>query len=334
MLKLIIILFIASVTLFGGTLRILNIPIYSSIKVENKEYLNELKRYIEIDLDEKMFSYDISIMNKNFKTYKFSQSITDEKVAVYTLNMEYAKEYYTNIFVKDVDGRLDNCQEFLCDAKNSIKITSNTYKFKDNLENPIIDFVVSRENYYDETDSYDITKNQKIIIEPVSSWGTFSIGLVAGQYTKESIPLFNDELGSNAPQYLVEDATMYGFQLSYKKNTPFNFFIGTTVNYLTLSESEEDIESTYETYYSGDPEMQIITVGLSLGYKLSSLLLEVGMRQEMLEISKVINNKKYSYEEDEIGTFIALGFKLTKFMTISLSYSELELATTSLQLTF
>ena len=342
MIQKILILVLLSVTLFGGTLRILNIPTYSSIKIDDKEYFNETKRFIDIKLKEKIFSYDISISNKNFQTYSFSQSISDNKVAVHTPHMQYTKEYYTNMFIEKIDGSLDGCREFKCIVENSFQVNENTYRFKDNLEDTTVDFTVSKDGYYDETDSYDITKNQKIVIEPVSSFGYIGIGFVSGNYpASEHLGL---TVGDDRISYKFEDISLSGGEIYYKKNTPINLFIGLNFTYLKSKESFE--ESSYDNFgtyseYSGDPLITMMSLGLSVGYKWDSLLMEIGMRQQNFEISKTYQDVTYSTTSDEVTPFISLNFIFFTYFAIGVTVSnvmvedvESELATASLQLVF
>jgi len=339
MIQKILVLVLLSVTLFGGTLRILNIPTYSSIKIDDKEYFNEEKRYIEIELKQKIFSYDITISNKNFQTYNFSQSISDKKVAVYTLHMQYTKEYYTNIFIEKIDGGLDGCREFKCIVENGFQVNENTYRFQDNLEDTTVDFTVSKDGYYDETDSYDITKNQKIIIEPVSSFGYIGIGFVSGTYPASEHLGLTD--GDDRIAYTFEDITLSGGEIYYKKNTPYNIFIGLNFTYLKSKESFE--ESSYKNFseYSGDPLVTMMSYGLSLGYKWKSLLMEVGMRQQNFEISKTYKDVTYSVTSDEVTPFVSLNFIFFTYLAIGVTVSnvtledvESDLVTASLQLIF
>jgi len=333
----ILLLFITSIDLFAGTLRLLNIPTYSVIKIDSQDYFNEDKRYLEIELKEKLFSYNIKVINDNFKPYSFSQNISDKKVAVYTLDMEYVQEYFTNIFVQNINKTLDSCQMFVCSVNSGTKITQNTYKFKDNIEDKTVDFTVSRRGYYNETDSYDITKNQKIVISPVSSFGYIGIGIVYGLFpAQENLNLTS---GSDRISYNLEDINLYGGEIYYKKNTPYNFFIGVEFNYLTSKESFEESSYDEKGEYSGDPLVTMMSYGVSIGYKWHPLFMEVGLRAQNFEVSKTYSDTTYSNSSNDATPYISLNYMFGRYWAFGVTASsvflddtESSLMTVSLQL--
>ncbi|MEA2050457.1 MAG: hypothetical protein U9O56_06990 [Campylobacterota bacterium] len=337
----IILIMILNISLFAGTLRILNIPKYSKIMIDNNEemvYENNTKRSLDIELKNTLVgSYDILIENKYFLPVEFSADISD-RVFVKTLDMRYANEFFTNIQVEDVDGNIDDCMAFQCSASAGERLYVNVYKFKNNIEDINVDFSVSKDEYYDETDSYDVDKNQKIIISPVSSWGLFGIGAVSGIYPANEELELSD--GDDYIKYFLDDTVVTGAKLFYKKNTFINVFIGFELNYLVAKEThdEEDEDLTDDKNFDGTPSITVMTAGASLGYRYRRLFVEAGVRQEMVDIEKTYSDRSFAYDESRVAPYVSLNYLFWKIghggMSIGVTSSSEKITTASLQIVF
>jgi len=337
--KIVLILLVLSATLFSGTLRILNIPVNSTIIVNGEqEYKNENKRSMNLDLENTgLLSTDVQVLNKYFLPYEFSVNISDDKTTVQTLEMQYAREFYTNILVEDVYGDLDSCVYFECKAESGDKIDDNLYKFRENIKDVSVGFSASRDGYYDETDTYDVDQNQLIIISPVSSWGLVSIGAVAMTYpADDSLKLSN---GDEYMYYYLDDTQMYGAKLSYRKNTIFDFFLGVDFEYMHAEETyDEEDEINDGKNFTGTPTINVITLGVSGGVRFSRLFIGGGLRQEMVSISKAFTDKEYTYDDSRVAAYITADFLIYKIgdggWSIGVNASTESLISASLSLMF
>jgi len=317
MMKIILlILLLSSITLSAGVLRVLNIPVNSEIIIDGKLYANNQKRSMNIELENKLLSYKVEVKNQYFMPYTFKASVSKEKPTIHTLEMKYAREYFTNIFVEDIDGDIDKCSRFTCKVESGRKITDNVYMFSENLEDKSVDFTTSKRGYYDETDTYDVSENQIVTIEPVSSWGLFSIGYISSVYpVDEEFTLENGDIGM---YYFIDDTPLEGAKFSYRKNTIFNFFIGMEINYLTAKEEHpEEGENLDENpddsrHFTGTPSINIVTAGLSVGYRYHRWFLEAGTRQEMISVSKAYTDGVFTHEESRVSSTVSLEYLFWK----------------------
>jgi len=313
--NIILILLISSLSLFAGTLRILNIPVNSTIMIDNeKEYFNENKRSMNIELEDATFSYNIKILNKYFLPYDFNANISNEKISIHTLEMKYARHFYTNILVKDAQGNFDGCINFTCTVEFGKRITDNLYKYSENTENTNVDFSVSAVNYYDETDTYNINKNQLITIAPVSSWGLFSLAYIASNYpADENLKLTNESDNSQFMKYLLEETLMQGARFSYKKNTIFDFYLGMDISYMRAKETygETDDDPSDGKVFTGVPTINYGIIGVSIGYRIGSLFLEGGLREDVISISKTFaDDTTWKFTEMKTTGFVSADYIL------------------------
>lgn len=337
--NILLVLLISVVGLSAGTLRILNIPVNSTIEIDGKKYENKRLRSYEIEIENKLLTstYSLIITNEDFIDYNQNITIKDDELVIKTLDMQYAREFYTSIFVEDVSGRIDACKSFKCSVESGEYISLNLYKYNENDENDNVDFTVERKGYYDETDSYDVFTNQSITIAPVSSWGLFGIGFVSGIYGAiEDLELSN---GDEYMKYMLEDTTVTGGRISYKKNTPINIYFGLEANMLFSKETqdEEDPDLTDDLNYNGVPSISVLTLGTSIGYRYRRFFIDGGIRQESIIIEKTYTDKSYTYEETKTVPYVSFNFLWWSIgnggMTIGLNASE-NISTVSLDVVF
>jgi hypothetical protein len=292
----IVLILLVQLSLFAGTLRILNIPKYSTIKIDDTIYHNATQRSLEVPLKSSFVSYDVVVSNQYFFPEKFSVKIDDKQVAIHTLHMKYAHTFYTNIFVKDKYGQLDHCDKFKCQVDAGEKITSNLYQYKDNMPLTYANIKVTRNGYYDETEIFNIKKNQKIIITPVDAWSEVSFSLIVGIYSDTDGVFLNYQ--DRYVKYKVDGTTMYGVGFSYRKNTPFNFYLTYGLDFLGASETHEtDDDLTDGLNDNGTPSVDYATFKAGAGIKFGKIYLEGGMKYVNTTIEKTYTDGTYSFEE-------------------------------------
>lgn len=290
--------------IFAAKLRILNIPINSTIIIDDMpEFKNEDNRIMEFDLQEKLLSsYDVKIINKEFMTNEFSVNVQDEKVTTYTLKMTYARTFYTNVFVESERYGLDNCVIFECSVSEGENITNNTFAFRENFKNTKVKFTAKGRGFYDETDVYDITKDQLITLDSVSSWGLLSVGVTYAAYPGfKSLDLKSD---NKYIKYTQDSTSLTGIKVAYKKNTPFNFYLAGEYNYMFHKETQ--VDPVYgDIAYSGDVAMDLHTLGAAIGYSSHWWFVEVGARDEFFMVAKSFTDTTYSAKFNKIAGYLS-----------------------------
>ena len=340
--KIVLSLIFGIVSLYAGTLRILNIPVNSTIEVDGKKYYNTTKRSLEITLDDKLFSgtYSLKVTNKYFLPYTEQVEVSKTKATVVTLKMQYTKKFFTNIFVEDVDGKLDSCKLFSCSVSgDGKKLANNLYQFTQTPDDQVVDFTVKRKGYYDETDSYDANKNQQITISPVSSWGLFGIGGVGALYPADEDLILTSEDGEFMPYYL-EDTPIGGWNIFYKKNTIFNIYFGVQYGYMTNTETqgEADEDLTDNKNYNGVPSIEVTYVGGFVGYRYHRAFFELGANSEDIDIEKTYTDKMFIYQESRVNPYFSFEYLFWKVgqggMTIGVSTSSEKISKISLTIVF
>ncbi len=337
--KILILLVASCFTLYAGTLKILNIPINSAIIIDGKTYENKLDRITSITLKNSVFgSYDVVVKNKDFLPYKFSVKISDKENSIVTLEMQYSKEFLTNVFVEDIFGKLDPCSTFTCSVSSGEALAKNLFLYKENETKTNVDFTVKGSGYYNETDSYDIHKNQKVIISPVSSWGLIGFGLVGGMYPADEDFILSD--GDKSIKYFLDDTLIYGGKLSYKKNTIINIFLGIEFNYMTSKEEqdEKDENPNDGRTFNGIPSVTLMSLGGSVGYRYRRFMIEAGARQEEILIEKTYTDTTYEFTESRITPYVSINYIFWAFgkggMSLGLTSTSDKVTTASLLVQF
>jgi len=342
--KKLILTLLITVFSFAGTLRILNVPLNSEIKINNETYTNDSQKF-ETEL--KPGTYNITIKNENFLPIKIKDvKIEKNKPKIIILNehtssgVKYPvvklKKYFKNIIIRvpevkssgDTVYRKNYCEYgvdckvyisgglFSSDKKYNEKYESNLYVFDNSLKNTDTYIKVSGDTFYSTSVTVPTTQNDKIYFKPVPSWNSFGVGIGIA-FNNQKVILTSKSTG-DAFEMKSGDFLGYALVIDEKFNTPINFFIAMKLRGYYLPATTDAIDK-YELDDSTDDtnnKLSGFQYGGGIGFFLTSggLYIEGGMLKNSLKYEAVKYNyntytqDKYEYEDTDMEYYAELGY--------------------------
>jgi len=336
--KKLLILFITTI-LFGGSLKIVNLPQNSTIILDGHKFFNYNNNFIDIKY--KNGTYDILIKNKEFLDIHLDDIDIDDTEKLITLNEENedgtqypvikAKKFYKNIAVhyyrvldyKTIYSQTnDYCQVVDCNVKigsglifgdyknvdRKNRYTSSLYVFKNNIPEDKIKVIVKSEDFYTTTNTSDLTENENIDLYPVSKWSSWTMNIGYG-WTTDKV-----ELKASDGDIIEENMDGFLLGLSYKHSTMFDIYWTTKLTFYYLMGDTDPSNS------NNVDEMKGYQYGIGIGHIFKSLggllKIEGGMLQNDFSYKADRNDgfgddgyvkiKTYTYDNTDIKPYIEI----------------------------